>query len=81
MQDEVIVYMREYCDLCHKMLSQLRILQPQYGFQLRTVDIDDDDDLEARYALMIPVAEHQGRILFYYHIDQRALDAAFGAIG
>lgn len=75
------VYIREYCDLCTTMLAELKSEQARYGFELTVIDIDDDDDLEARYASLIPVVEHQGRVLFYYHIDHRALDAAFKAIG
>lgn len=81
MAEPLVVYVREYCDLCRKMLVQLQALQPDYGYALQTVDIDDDDALEQRYAQLIPVAEYQGKTLFYYHIDRRALDAAFGAIG
>lgn len=75
------IYIREYCDLCTKMLAELKSEQTRYGFELTVFDIDDDDDLEARYASLIPVVEHQGKVLFYYHIDRRALDAAFNAIG
>lgn len=75
------LYLREYCDLCRRMVAELQGLQSRYGFSLHTVDIDDDDELEEKYALQIPVVEYQGQVLFYYHVDQRALDAAFGAMG
>lgn len=77
----ITLYVREYCDLCQKMLAQLQDLQDDYGFIVQQVDIDDDDALEEKYALLIPVAEYQGRELFHYHVDRCALDAAFGAIG
>ena len=75
------LYVREYCDLCDKVLAELSQLQDKYRFDVRLIDIDADDELEQKYATLIPVAEHEGRILFYYHVDRRALDAAFGAIG
>lgn len=81
MNGDLNLYVREYCDLCSKMLAQLREVQNFYGFNLVVIDIEDSDELESKYASLIPVAEHQGKTLFYYHIEPRALDAAFGAIG
>lgn len=75
------VYVREYCDLCGKMLAELKSLESHYGFGLQIVDIEDDEKLEAKYAALIPVAEFNGFPLFYYHVNRRALDAAFGTIG
>ncbi len=77
----VYIYVREYCDLCAKMLADMVPMQSKFGFELVVVDIDEDDVLESRYAQLIPVAEYQNKVLFYYHMDSRALDAAFGAIG
>lgn len=81
MQPVIQLYVREYCDLCDKVLAELRQIQDRYGFAISVVDIDDNDELEQKYAALIPVAEYEGKVLFYYHVDYRALDAAFGAIG
>lgn len=81
MQPVVQLYVREYCDLCAKVLAELRQVQHAYGFAVNVVDIDADDELEQKYAALIPVAECEAKVLFYYHVDYRALDAAFGAIG
>ena len=75
------LYVREYCELCQRMLAQLQARQAAQPFALAVVDIDDDDALEQRYATLIPVLAENERILCFYHLDQRALDAYLSAIG
>ena len=75
------LYGREYCDLCQQMRQQLLALAPQKGFALAWFDIDDDDDLEARYTTLVPVLAGQDEeIICFYHLDARKLDAYLSRI-
>jgi hypothetical protein len=48
----------------------------ELGFELRTVVIDGDPDLESAYREWIPVVEIDGRRRFVYHVDPDALRRA-----
>lgn len=70
------VYSREYCSLCHDMVAALQALQPQHGFALEIVDVDEDEALEARYGDSVPVLEDsRGTWICRYHLDISALHA------
>lgn len=69
------VYGREYCHLCHDMVAALEALQPAHGFRLEVVDVDEDEELEARYGEWVPVLVADGEQLCHYRFDAAALDA------
>lgn len=71
------VYGRSYCSLCTDMLAALRNLQPHYEFRLDWVDIEDVDELEARFGEKVPVLMAGGEELCHYHLDHAKLDALF----
>ncbi|WP_374335821.1 glutaredoxin family protein [Leeia sp.] len=74
------LYIREYCHLCQDMLA---ILQQDYRgrFLLQVVDIEDDDDTEARYGQLIPVLMAGEHELCHYHLNRARLDAYLAEIG
>lgn len=69
------VYGRAYCSLCTEMLAELKTLQPELGFRLEWVDIEDRDDLEARYGEKVPVLVADEQELCHYHLDRARLYA------
>lgn len=49
------LYGRSYCHLCEEMRLALEGLRARYAFELRWVDIEDVEPLEARYGERVPV--------------------------
>jgi hypothetical protein len=51
------------------------------GFELGEIDIDDDDDLHARFLERIPVVEVDGEIVAELHLEPAALREALAQRG
>ncbi|WP_020061702.1 glutaredoxin family protein [Bacillus sp. 123MFChir2] len=62
---EVILYTKEECGLCQKAKKLLQELQDEYVFDLREINIYEDEKLLERYHLMIPVVEVEGEEVEY----------------
>jgi len=69
------VFGRSYCSLCAAMLTDLQALQPEFGFRLEWVDIEDLEELEARYGEKVPVLVAGDEELCHYHLDRPRLYA------
>jgi glutaredoxin len=77
---DLTLYGRGYCHLCDDMKQALVPLQQQFGFTLHEVDVDSDDDLEARLGELVPVLmtgtpARPGRELCHYFADLAAIRA------
>lgn len=73
---EVVVFLRAGCHLCADALADLEALQAQEPFAVRTVDIERDDRLHARYLERIPVIAVAGEELCDFAVDgERVLRA------
>ncbi|WP_410497976.1 glutaredoxin family protein [Chitinibacter sp. S2-10] len=67
---------REYCSLCLVMREQL-LAQSAGRFELLWIDIDDVDELEARYGELVPVLTDADEVeICHYHLDQTALESS-----
>ena len=66
---------REYCSLCHHMRQALLPYQQQYGFELNVVDVDEDENLVARYNELVPVLLHGEHEICHWHLNEAALSA------
>ena len=78
----VTLYGRPGCHLCdeaREMLSELRSGSPP--FELREVDIDDDERLLARLLERIPVIEVNGVVVGELVPDRRAISLALHTVG
>jgi hypothetical protein len=53
--------------------------QGSLDFEWHVIDIDDDDDLEARYGQLIPVLAQHDHIICYYHLNLQALRLSLDA--
>lgn len=72
---KLTVYSREYCSLCQEMVAALDALQPSFGFELEVLDVDEDDALETRFGMKVPLLTGQdGSEICHYHLDQTALE-------
>jgi glutaredoxin len=71
---EVVLYGAPDCSLCD---DAKRILEPaaaRLGFELVTVDITSDPELEARHRASLPVVEIDGEQAFVYHVSPGLLE-------
>lgn len=66
------LYIRTYCHLCDEMRSAITALQPRFGFELEEVDVDDDEELEARLGEKVPVLMRGNREICHYFFDVTA---------
>ena len=57
---EVILYTKAECGLCQKAKKLLQELQDEYVFDLKEINIYEDERLLEKYHLMIPVVEIEG---------------------
>ncbi|MGG2094618.1 glutaredoxin family protein [Bacillus sp. S13(2024)] len=62
---EVILYTKEECGLCQKAKKLLQELKTEYGFDLKEINIYEDEQLLEKYHLMIPVVEIKGEEVEY----------------
>ncbi len=67
------MYYRHDCHLCEDMLQHLGELQKSEPFQVETVDIDGNSELQNRYGTLVPVLEGGGSELCHYYLDEVAL--------
>lgn len=73
---EVVVFLRAGCHLCAAALADLDVLREQEPFVVRTVDIERDDRLHARYLERIPVIAVAGEELCDFAVDSEKVLAA-----
>ena len=78
---EVTLYTREGCHLCDKAKASIRAAESLYrlSIDLLEVDIDDDDELHARFTNDIPVIYVAGAEAFRHRVDPRELAEAVRA--
>src|SRR5580765_2930708 len=69
----VILCHAEGCHLCERALEIVEAVRAGVPFELETVDIGGDPELEARYREWLPVVEIDGERAFVYYVDSGAL--------
>lgn len=70
---ELTLYHRLYCHLCAEMEQQLRPLAAELGLTVRSVNVDDDPTLEARFGLLVPVLVYGSEEICHYRLDASTL--------
>jgi hypothetical protein len=78
---ELTVYSRKACHLCEVMMAGLRRLEARYAFDVRTVDIDADPALLARYDEDVPVLAHGDNELCRHRLDSALVEAYLARCG
>jgi glutaredoxin len=69
---DVVLYHAPGCHLCERARAVLDELRDELGFDLREVDISDDEELERRFRELIPVVEIDGVQAFVYYVPTDA---------
>ncbi len=77
----VTLYGRAGCHLCDDALAVLERIQADAPFDLRTVDIEDDDALMRAYLERIPVVILDGEEVYDYYVDEQDLRARLARVG
>lgn len=62
MLTKVVVYTKEGCHLCERVIAQLEKLNSTGSIDITTKDITTDADLYERYRNIIPVISIDGRV-------------------
>jgi glutaredoxin len=70
---KVVLYHAQGCHLCERALRVLQETRQEIPFDLETMEIDGDPELEARYREWLPVVEIDGERAFVYYVDSGAL--------
>lgn len=79
MSHDVVLYGRAGCCLCDDAREVLDRARQRFGFELRELDIEQDDRLLAAYLERIPVVTVDGAEMFEFFVDEAKLEAALTA--
>jgi len=76
----VTLFGRPGCHLCDDALAVLERIRSDVPFDLRTVNIEDDDALLRAYLVRIPVVSVDGEEVYDYHVDEADLRARLARV-
>lgn len=75
------LYARPDCHLCDEAREQLLAMREEgLAFHLRERNIEDDDELLARYLELIPVVELDGEVISELGLDRDGLRARLATV-
>ena len=77
----ITLYGRPGCHLCDDALEVLERIRADAPFDLRTVNIEDDDALMRAYLERIPVVALDGEEVYDYYVDEQDLRARLARVG
>jgi glutaredoxin len=75
----VEIYSKPDCHLCDEAKAVLLKMQRHHGFQLREVNIADDEKLMAEYGERIPLVLVNGHLICKYFVDEMAVVKSLNA--
>jgi len=76
----VTLFGRPGCHLCDDALAVLERIRSDVPFDLRTVNIEDDDALLRAYLVRIPVVSVDGEEVYDYYVDEGDLRARLARV-
>jgi glutaredoxin len=77
----VTLYGRPGCHLCDDALAVLERVRADAPFELRTVNIEDDDAVLRAYLERIPVVSVDGEEVYDFFVDEGDLRARLARVG
>jgi len=69
----IVFYYRNGCHLCEDMWQLLREFRQERPFELESVDIDRDSELQERFGTLVPVLAAGEQVICHYYLDPVAL--------
>ncbi len=66
---EITYYSRPHCGLCEDGKRMLNLVREDIPFEVKEVNIEEDEAIHEKYMLMIPVVEKDGEIIQYGVLD------------
>ncbi len=76
----LILYTRKGCGLCDDLLAEARPIAARYGLTIDSVNIDEDQALQARHNTRIPVLLLDGEEICHHFLDRAALERALADV-
>lgn len=70
---KILFYSRPYCALCEEGLRTVKLVQEDVPFEIKVINIEEDEALHEKYMLMIPVVVRDDEILQYGQLDYPTL--------
>ena len=77
----VTLYGRPGCHLCDDALAVLERVRADAPFELRTVNIEDDDAVFRSYLERIPVVSVDDEEVYDFYVDEEDLRARLARVG
>ena len=71
------IYSRPECHLCDDLVTALKPWRSRYSFELNIINIDEDEQLTAKFAARIPVLTHGDTEICQYYLDESAIQSFF----
>lgn len=59
---EVVVYTKDRCHICERVIAELQKLRSERSFEISVKDISEDSHLFERYRNIIPVIAVDGKV-------------------
>lgn len=69
----ILIYSKPDCCLCEQAKAVLRKVRESVPFDLKEINILDDENLLEKYSQQIPVVHINGRKAFKYRLDEKVL--------
>jgi glutaredoxin len=70
------IYTRPGCTLCESLMTELAaVLGPVASADVQVIDISDNEDLERRYGVKVPVLTADGDFVCAYRLDRERVAA------
>ncbi len=66
---------RRWCHLCDHMVEDLQPIADEFGCRIELLDVDEDEILEERWGLLVPVLLAGGQELCHYRLDVASVRA------
>jgi thiol-disulfide isomerase/thioredoxin len=73
---KLVFYTRSGCHLCDEAAIELSKLGEQFPLDVRSVDIDDDEEIRERYNDSVPAVDVDGAVVSSAPLDWTAIRTA-----
>lgn len=67
---KLTLYTKPKCHLCDVMKVELKRYDSIYEIEVSEINIENDEELSAKYCEKIPVLIYDGRMIFKYRLDK-----------